>query len=154
MTVRCDASFLRRLFGFDNFGIPRALAFAEVSDVTLEKEVEKRADEGNRAQPRQRLPAGRDRCLDDVGGQLKGETSHQPAAVAQPYLTALPTGVRSEQKTHRAHESFERSVDDGHERQAIDDGDGRLSQRNEPLSHCWSSTSPTAKRTAPGAIGG
>src|SRR5262249_17439711 len=104
-------------------------------DVALEEVVEKSADHGDRTDASDRLPAGTDGGLDDVGGELKSEAGDQPARISQPGLTGSLIAERLEGRTRNFHRYLDRPDEYDEQRQRVDQHDHRFTDDVEPLSH-------------------
>ena len=61
-----------------------ANAFAHLTEVPLEKEVEKGADDRNGSYAANVFPARGNRGFDDVGSELEGQSFNEPATEAKP----------------------------------------------------------------------
>src|SRR5262249_13600074 len=120
-------------------GAPRsgalALAGPCLGQVPLQEVVEERADDGDRAELADRLPARADRGFEDVRGQLERESGDQPACVAQPDVAPLVARLGAEQQPQAVDECLERADDDDERGHGVDDHDRALRQPHQPGGH-------------------
>ena len=105
-------------------------------DVALDEEIEERADEGDRGEAPDIVPAWRAGRDDDVVGELESKAGHQPAGVAQVCVAEIPARRRwREYRADAGDEHLDRAGDNDQHRHRVDRHDRVVGQERDPILH-------------------